>query len=130
MGQYSAATIPNSIAPGDAVTVWNAEQPAIGAGGVSASLQVALASRDGHSPGFGVNGFFSAAPGAFEIDVQVSDHDVDAQYQTVANGNITTVDSTNQSFHFDGSLVTARFARLLMRLRGNAVNVTADITKS
>jgi hypothetical protein len=76
-----------------------------------------------------VTGFFSAAPGSFEIDVQVSDVDVDTQYQTCANGNLTSVDASNQTFHFDGSTVLATFARLLMRSRTNGVNVTANIRR-
>jgi hypothetical protein len=76
-----------------------------------------------------VTGFFSGAPGAFEVDVQVSDVDVDAQYQTCLNGNVTVVDATNQTFHYDGSTVLATFVRLLMRSRTNAVNVTADVRR-
>lgn len=121
---------PYSIGPGESVQVWNAEQPAIGAGGVSASQQVALVRVPGEAvTGFSVTGFFSAAPGTLEIDVQVSNVDVDTQYQTVANGNITTVDAINQTFHFDASTVNARFVRLLMRARANAVNCTADIKR-
>ena len=130
MPAYSASTIPFTISPGDSVQVWNAEQPVAGNGGASASSQVALVFRGTGSPGFGVTGFFAGAPGVFEIDVQVSDVDADAQYQTCANGNITSVDATNNSFHFDGSLVVAKFVRLLMRSRTNAVNVTADIVKA
>jgi hypothetical protein len=88
----------------------------------------ARAGDEGRRPGRILSDrLFSGAPGAFEIDVQVSDVDVDTQYQTCANGNITTVDATNQTFHFDGSTVLATFVRLLLRSRTNAVNVTADI---
>lgn len=127
MSAYSSSTLPYSIAPGDVQQVWNAEQPVAGNGGASASQQVALVPQGGFAGGFEVSGFFSGAPGTFEIDVQVSDVDADTQYQTCANGNITTVDTTNNTFHFDGSAVRARFVRLLMRTRGNAVNVTAYI---
>ena|SRR5579872_206528 len=127
MPAYSNATPPYSIAQGDSVQVWNAEQPAAGGGGASASMRVALTPQPGRK-GFSVNGFFSAAPGVFEIDVQVSDVDNDAQYQTISGGNITTVDGTNNTFHLDAPGVTALFARLLMRSRANAVNVTADFT--
>jgi hypothetical protein len=85
--------------------------------------------KEGGPGGFSVTGFFSGAPGSFEIDVQVSDVDADAQYQTCANGNLTTVDATNQTFHFDGSTVLATFVRLLLRSRTNGVNVTADIRR-
>jgi hypothetical protein len=109
--------------------VWNAETPTPGNGGAAASRQVALVSSQGINAGFSVTGFFAAAPGAFEIDVQVSDVDADAQYQTCANGNITTVDATNNTFHFDGATVMAKFVRLLLRSRTNAVAVTADIRR-
>ena len=130
MPAYSNALPPNAIWPGDFTQVWSAEQPAPGTGGAAASTRVALGVKEGGPGGFSVTGFFSGAPGAFEVDVQVSDVDVDAQYQTVANGNITTVDATNQTFHFDGSSVLATFVRLLLRSRANAVNVTADIRRS
>ncbi|HZP32679.1 MAG TPA: hypothetical protein VFB23_04875 [Candidatus Acidoferrales bacterium] len=128
MPSYSNALPPTAIWPGDSAQVWNAEQPTPGNGGGSASTQLALGTS-GTPGGFSVTGFFSGAPGAFEIDVQVSDVDADAQYQTCANGNITSVDATNNTFHFDGSTVLATFVRLLLRSRTNAVNVTADIRR-
>lgn len=130
MPAYSNSLPPSAIWPGDSLPVWNAETPTPGSGGASASQRVALGTKEGGPGGFSVTGFFSGAPGAFEIDVQVSDVDVDTQYQTCANGNITSVDATNQTFHFDGSTVLATFVRLLMRSRTNGVNVTADIRRS
>lgn len=125
---YNAAPPPN-CAPGQTITVWAAEQPTPGAGGNSASQQVALQSGPTHagSP-FSIDGKFSGAPGAFEVDVQVAASDSDTNYQTISNGNVTTVDATNQTFHLDAVLVNAKFARLLMRTRTNAVNITATIT--
>jgi len=128
MPAYSNALPPSTIWPGDSAQVWNAEQPTPGSGGASASSRLAIGTS-GTPAGFSVTGFFSGAPGSFEIDVQVSDVDVDTQYQTVANGNITTVDATNNTFHFDGSSVLTTFVRLLMRSRTNAVNITADIRR-
>lgn len=118
-----------SILPGDAVQVFNAEQPAPGTGGASASQAVSIPLTPGKSTDLGVDGFFSAAPGAFEIDVQVALNDVDAQYQTIANGTINAVDATHFTFHFDAANVTARFIRLLVRTRTNGVNVTASIRR-
>ncbi len=129
MPSYSNALPPSAVWPGDFAQVWNAEQPAPGSGGASASQRVSLGMKEGGPGGFSVTGFFSGAPGSFEIDVQVSDVDADAQYQTCANGNLTTVDATNQTFHFDGSTVLATFVRLLLRSRTNGVNVTADIRR-
>ena len=129
MPPYSNALPPSAIWPGDFAQVWNAEQPTPGSGGASASQRVALGGKEGGPGGFSVTGFFSGAPGSFEVDVQVSDVDADTQYQSVANGNITTVDATNNTFHFDGATVLATFARLLLRSRTNAVNITADIRR-
>ena len=129
MPAYSNALPPSAIWPGDFAQVWNAEQPAPGSGGASASQRVALGTKEGGPGGFSVTGFFSGAPGSFEIDVQVSDVDADTQYQTISGGNITTVDATNNTFHLDASGVLATFVRLLMRSRTNAVNVTADIRR-
>ena len=129
MPSYSNALPPSAIWPGDFAQVWNAEQPAPGSGGASASQRVALGMKEGGPGGFSVTGFFSGAPGSFEIDVQVSDVDADTQYQTISGGNITTVDATNNTFHLDASGALATFVRLLMRSRTNAVNVTADIRR-
>lgn len=118
-----------SLARGQIVTVWNAETPTPGNGTTAASQQVYNNSQLGPGPGtpFSVHGKFSGAPGAFEIDVQISDTDSDTQYQTCSNCNITTVDSTNNTFHLDAVAVNARFIRLLMRSRTNSVTITATI---
>ena len=130
MPTYANSVPPYSIAPGDSVQVWNAEAPAAGNGGASASQQVALVRVPGENgTSFSVDGFFSAAPGAFELDVQAAAVDVDSQYQTVSGGNLTAVDSVNQTFHFAANAENARFVRLLMRTRGNAVNVTATVKR-
>jgi hypothetical protein len=114
---------------GAVVNVWNAETPTPGNGGVSASQQVALQIKNAKAGApFSVDGKFSGAPGTFEVDVQVAATDVDTNYQTCSNCAITTADSTNNTFHLDATLVTARFARLLMRARGNSVSITATIT--
>lgn len=116
------------VGPGISVTVWSAETPTPGNGTTAASQQVATfisASKTG-TP-FSVDGKFSGAPGAFEVDVQVAATDADTNYQTCSNCNITTVDATNQTFHLDYS-GSSKFARLLMRSRTNAVSITATIT--
>lgn len=129
MPAYKASPIAVAIWPGSTSQVWNAETPTPGNGGAAASERVALGTALGSPAGFSVTGFFSAAPGAFEVDVQVSDVDQDAQYQTCANGNLTSVDATNFTFHFDGSTVLTTFVRLLMRARTNSVAITADIRR-
>jgi hypothetical protein len=90
----------NSIncAPGQVITVWAAETPTPGNGTTAASQQVALTSVQSRagSP-FSVDGKFSGAPGAFEVDVQVAASDSDTSYQTCSNCNVTTVDATNNT---------------------------------
>lgn len=128
MSAYSNSVPPNAINAGDIQVVWNAENVPAGINAASASVQVALGGPYGvGNSGIEVSGFFAADPGTFELDVQVADFDIDAQYQTVANGNIASVDATRFTFHFDGPTVKARFARLLMRTLTNAVKVTASI---
>src|SRR5579859_1678118 len=133
MPLYQNTQPPNSLSPGDVLTVWNAEQPAIGndASTGSASIQVALAPKDGgdgFTP-FSVDLKFAGAPGAFEVDAQVAQLDVDGNYQTVLNGAITVVDAVHFTAHFVANVELARFARLLMKARANAVNVTATIRR-
>lgn len=121
---------PYSIGPGESVQVWNAEQPAAGSGGLSASQQVAIVRVPGENgTSFSVDGFFSGDPGTFEVDIQAAVDDVDTEYQTVGSGNITSVDAVNFTFHFAANAENARFVRLLMRAIENSVTVTATIKR-
>lgn len=126
---YNSQTPPPSLAKGQVITVWNAETPTPGNGTTAASIQVALPGRANISgTPFSIDGKFSGAPGTFEVDVQVAATDSDTSYQTCSNCAITTVDSTNQTFHLDAWGVNARYVRLLMRSRGNSVTITATVT--
>lgn len=129
MPPYNANPALYSIAPGDSIQVWNAEQPAPGNGLAAASQQIAAIYAQGLGTGISFKGFFSAAPGAFEIDVQASDVDADAQYQTLPNGNIVSVDAVNQTFLYEDMTANHKFYRALMRTRTNAVNVTANFKR-
>ena len=118
-----------SLLPGQSYKVWNAEAPTPGNSGAAASQEIAISrSPIGNQQAMAFDGFFSGAPGAFEIDVQVAPNDVEAQYQTIANGNITTVDAVNNSFHMDLAVVSG-FVRALLRSRANAVNVTGAFSR-
>src|SRR5579864_796492 len=102
-----AYSVGNSVpcGTGMVVTVWNAETPTPGNGTTAASQQVLLQNAGVSKPGtpFSVDGKFSGAPGAFEVDVQVAAADADTNYQTCSNCNITTVDATNNTWHLDYS---------------------------
>jgi hypothetical protein len=105
---------------GGTITVIKGEQPAALTSGRAFGLV-----REGGSdatPTFAyAQGKFDAAPGAFEIDIQLSDIDVDGQYQTAAGMNITTVDATNNTFRA-AIQDQAHFIRMFLRSRTNAVN--------
>lgn len=130
MPNYSFSPPWYSVAPGEQVAVWLAETPTPGALGVlAASQQLALLRlQTQNGMPFNVSGFFSGDPGTFEIDIQVSDDDVDAHYVTIANGQISAVNATF-AFHVACTLESATFVRLLMRTRTNAVAVTAYIAR-
>ena len=128
-GSVYNAQNPVPLAAGAIVQVWSAETPTPGAGTTAASQQVSFnCQQNANGCPFGVDGKFSGAPGAFEVDVQVAASDSDTNYQTISNGNITTVDATNNTFHLDAGLVVAKVGRLLMRTRTNSVSITATFT--
>ncbi|HEY2496544.1 MAG TPA: hypothetical protein VGK24_05705 [Candidatus Angelobacter sp.] len=116
--------LPQAIYVGDQQTVFNAEQPAV----PQASISVALGSGPGEvgPKTLSVEGYFSGAPGAFEIDLMTSDTDADGMYQAEGAG-ITVVNAGSQAFRAEFTGVSANFARLLLKTRTNAVNLTARI---
>jgi len=65
---------------------------------------------------------FDGDPGAFEIDVQVADTDVDANYVTVA-----TIDSAPG--RFDMTNLWPKYVRVLVVALANAVNATVMVTR-
>lgn len=127
-GAYNAVP-PVPLTPGGTVIVWNAETPTPGNGTTAASQQAALSSIGNVNTPFSVDGHFSGAPGAFEVDVQCASNDADTDYQTISGGNITTVDSTNNTFHLDAGQAVCRYVRLLMRSRTNSVSITARVNR-
>jgi hypothetical protein len=126
-GVYGSTGV-QTVTPGSIVTLWSAETPTPGVGTTAASIQIAPSpSTTKSGTPLAVDGKFSAAPGAFEVDVQVAATDSDTNYQTCSNCAITTVDATNQTFHLDFN-GTTRFLRLLLRTRTNSVSITATAT--
>jgi hypothetical protein len=116
---------PDTGGSGSAVSV-AFEQPAP----PQAGQGFALANRGDNSMvpwGFIVDVLFSAAPGAFEIDVQGAFVDADAEY-SVVGGTITTLDTNNAvKAHFDGVQIGANFIRAKLISRTNAVGVIVRI---
>ena len=82
------------------------------------------------APGVSFEGIFSGAPGAFEVDIQESDTDVDADYILPATTayKITAVGSNN-SFRVDLIPTGGRFMRALLVSRTNAVSLILKATR-
>lgn len=132
----SISSYVQSLQPGQTIVVFNAEQPAAGSTSASASVPVSIAgSKNGAPVGLAVDLSFSAAPGAFEVDVLVADVVLVAGaisftgFTLLNGGAITAVDANNNA-HLELPNVTARFICLLIKTRTNAVNLTARITRS
>jgi hypothetical protein len=105
---------------GGTIALIQGEQPAALTAGRAFGL-VREGGSDATPTFFYAQGKFDGAPGVFEVDIQLSDIDVDGQYQTAANMNITTVDATN--FTFRAAVQDqAHFIRMFLRSRTNAVN--------
>lgn len=129
MPVYGAKNYIDAPQPGDTVVLWNAETPNPSANAASSSIPVAIIAQGRMA----IDGKFAADPGAFEIDVMVSEEEspigtTHAKYQTISGGNMTAVDATNFTFHMDIPSMAGKFLKLLMRSRTNAVAVTASAT--
>ena len=120
--------LPVALYPGDKGIVFNAEQPAAPP---QASISVALGERPGGGvKTLSVEGFWSGAPGNFEVDLQTSDTDADGSYQAEGAGITQAsagVNTTANTFRAEFANVSANFARLVLKTRANAVNLTAGI---
>ena len=101
----------------------------------TAAAQVALGQTPGNAEAdISAELTFSAAPGAFEIDVQTADTDINGAYQTVSNvGAITTASQTGGTgnYYVRAELhVKAKFARLYVKTQtANAVTITGKISR-
>lgn len=113
-----------SAAQGIPATVWNAEALSQG----NSSQQVALAPSASDSlVSISAEISCSTAPTSATFDLQISNTDADADYQTINNVTIATPAKTGR---IDTSGVVARFARLqLSALTGSVGNVTANINR-
>lgn len=115
------------IYAGESEAAFSAETPTPGTGAAAASQAFALNDGPNENLGFSVQGQFSGAPGAFEIDVMVAENNsAFANYTQLAT--ITTVD-TNQNFRYDAT-VNPSLVCLLLKTRTNAVSVTAYVKKN
>lgn len=115
-----------SLNPGDALQLWNAEQPAPGNGTTAASERVAVAPRPDPC-NLAVDGSFAGAPGAFEIDIEPASTDVELGY-SLGIFKITAVDANN-NFHLEIPNFGDRFVRACLVSRTNPVNVSLTVRR-
>lgn len=104
------------------------ESPAAG----TASIAITLPARDGSAvPMVSFEGFFSGAPGTFEIDIQEADTDADALYilPSAAAYTVSAVNATTQAFRVDLNPTGGRFMRVLLKTRTNAVSLVVKATR-
>lgn len=103
------------------------EQPAV----PQASIAVNLDARDGGpAPGVFVEGQFSGAPGAFEVDIQESDTDVDADYILPTNSTYKITAVVGNNFRADIIPTGGRFMRAVLVSRTNAVSLILKISRA
>jgi hypothetical protein len=133
MPPYGTQAIPGCPYPGDSTVVVNNELTGVGAMVTGAkSERVALYnSQDGNPQYISVEIVFSGAPGAFTIQVQTADTDVDGDYVSEgfggANPGVINAVNAGNAARVE-LLVKAKFARLLtVSQPANSVNCTAKI---
>lgn len=126
MPVYQTSGSITALYPGDSAIVVNNEQPASG----TASRQVAIAQNPGgEAVKLSVEATFAAAPGAFEIDLQTSDTDSDADYVSETSSTLTAVNA-NFTARAEFPNLVALFARVITKTaNANAVNSTVKITR-
>lgn len=128
MPAYKTQPLPTALYPGDSFDAIKAEKPANN----TASERVSLAYYGGdysHASKLAVQVVFDGAPGAFEIDVQLSDDDVDAHFVSHAN-TVSAVNANNVARLEFANTIVAKFARLFTKTaNANNVNCTATISR-
>lgn len=104
------------------------EQPAAPQASIAVCLEAGSESMP--PPMVCVEGRFSGAPGAFNVQIQEADTDADGYYTTPTNAAYTvTAVGANQNFRVDLSPTGGKFLRILLSSRTNAVNFTCKVTR-
>ncbi len=128
---YNDPNKPNDQGDGGNATSIQAEQPAV----PQAGAQVCIVPRvySGAAPAIAFEGWWTGAPGAFEVDLQEADSDVDAAYILPSNAAYkVTTDATDtntgNSWRVDLIPTGGRFMRPRLITRGNAVGLIVKAT--
>jgi hypothetical protein len=119
---------PKNFTPGTKVEVWKLEKPGKGAPVANAAC-VPMALPRGLLPVcFAVEIEFSAAPGAFSLDVELADTNAEKYYVKRAPA-ITAVSATGFVARVEVTNVVAKYVRLKMgTVTANDVTITARIS--
>lgn len=120
MPLYGSAT-PITHSTGRPSTVWSAETLTLPAN--SRSLAIFLKRQPNMPNCLSVEIQFGGSPGAFSIDLETADTDAEAFY--VMKSTISALGAGNVA-RLEVANIVAKFARLKMNTRTNAVAVTAN----
>ena len=110
---------PVGIYVGDQAVVWNSTD-ALALNGKSQAIALGT-TGSAHPATLRAQVDFNASPGTFEVDLQDSDTDVDADYQTVANVAANS-GAPQFSCYIQYVNPTARFYRLYLKTLTNAIS--------
>jgi hypothetical protein len=122
MPLYGSAT-PITQTPGKPSEVWSNETLTLPAQSKSQAIYL---KRQANMPNcISIEVQFGGSPGAFQIDVEAADTDAEAFYIKVGTG-LSTLGSGNVA-RLEIPSIVAKFVRLKMTTRTNAVAVTAKI---
>lgn len=120
MPLYDNARYAPSLMTGVAALFFNAES-SLNGGNVK-SERFGVPNKPGKNAEISVEIDFAADPGAFQIDLQEADEDIEAAYFAIPSaGTVNAVDGTNFRARVDLSPFVARFIRL------NVVSLTNDV---
>lgn len=125
---------PNDTGGGGNAFSVAAEQPAVPQAGAAAHIS---ASQLGQDPvGLGIEGWWTGAPGAFEVDLQTADTDIDSAYimntvstATKVTANASDTNATGNNFRVDLIPFGGRFFRPRIITRTNGVGLVLKLTR-
>jgi hypothetical protein len=123
---------------GEQKQVWSAETPTPGATMAATTIPIALCNPPAQGQAVSVSVAFSAAPGAFEVDLLTADQDTSGPAQTsatnlaswqnyVQKATVTSVNASNVA-RMEVTGIKAKFCALQLVSRANSVSATAIIT--
>ena len=125
MPPYAGAGSAKLLNTNSQTFLWNAERVPTS----TASLAVQLERQKSafYPNGVSIEIAFSGNPGAFEVDIQTSDTDQDANYVTV-NAVTANLNASNVA-RVERPDIYAKFIRAYLKTLTNNVNITVQVTR-